>query len=117
MHDSHDEPVNPVGQTQVPDAEQVAEPEHDGEHEADWRESNESEPESADVGNWAISGIGSQMTVRTDPEDDETSAKVLAESVSESAERGVEELALVFPTGMNAVCPPNNDSVNVAIPG
>lgn len=34
-HDSHEDPVKPVGQVHVPDAEQIPAPEHGGEHAED----------------------------------------------------------------------------------
>ena len=99
--DSHDDPVNPVGHEQVPDAVQIPAPEHGGEQAADWISRTESELDSCEI--CARSGMESQRITRSvDDELEATAAQMLEATMIEPAEN-VDELieALVSGSGVN----------------
>lgn len=87
--DSHEVPLNPVGQMHVPDEEHTPEPEQGGEQAEDCISSNDRE-EPEPEGSWARSGTESHRIIRApELEEDETAAQTLGASEREPAESGV----------------------------
>jgi hypothetical protein len=87
--DSHDEPVNPVGQVHVPEAEHIPEAAQGVEHADDWTSRSERELELP-VGSCAMSGTASHRTKRLfEPE--LTATQTLEERAIELADNGADE--------------------------
>lgn len=82
--------MNPLGQVQLPEAEQVPAPAHGGEHAADCISRREKAPAEDVVGSCEMSGMESQrMSLElVDPE--VTAAQVFDAIARESAESGVD---------------------------
>lgn len=97
---SHEAPVKPAAHAHVPAAVHMPDEAHGGEHAADWRSKRVSEL-GALVGSCAVSGIESQMMTRElGDAGDSTEIQTLAESATERAFNGVEELAPMGALGM-----------------
>lgn len=92
-HDSHEEPVKPVGQVHVPFAEHTPLPEQDGVHDDDWMSRIESAPVATDWGSWETSGTELQKTMRLEP--DCVESQTFDDRANDCEVIGVEEL----PTG------------------
>lgn len=89
-HVSHDDPVNPAGQVQTPEAEQTPDPEQAGEQASDCMSRSVSDF-NVPAGSWVTSGTASQMMTRSfEPELRAT--HTLGEMARELAVNGVEVL-------------------------
>jgi hypothetical protein len=86
--DSHEVPLNPVGQVHDPEAEQTPDPEHGGEQAVDCMPTRDREPADPD-GSWLKSGMESQRMTRL-LEFKLTASHILEARNIDSADNGVD---------------------------